>query len=381
VIVLNKYIIAFFLFGFLGWVWESIYCTIRKRKWANRGFLYGPICPIYGFGALLIFYAYNLTESGYLPDIEWWMIFILGFTISMVLEYSASWALEKMFRARWWDYSNVLLNIKGRTSIPTSAAFGFAAIPVMKIFIPLADRGLSSLSESLLNIQALIFISIISIDTTLTISSLTNFQNYVAYLDEKFQNHMTNIVDQIYSNQNSFYNKAVQRIAVFKLPGRKNRIAKQLREKKFVELIKDYYESDVVKQMDEYIQHGTTTTLKHCENVAWISYLINEKLRLDADEKELVEAAILHDLYIYDWHDGDPSRKTHGFDHPDIACSNAVKHFGISKKQQEAIRSHMWPLNITKIPKSREALIICLADKYCALIETIRLNKHFGLRH
>lgn len=152
-------------------------------------------------------------------------------------------------------------------------------------------------------------------------------------------------------------------------------------KKHFTELVKKYYKSDLVKQMDEYIQHGTTTTLEHCENVAWISYLINKKLHLNADEKALVEAAMLHDLYLYDWHDGEPCRKTHGFDHPDIACDNAVKYFGISEKEQEAIRSHMWPLTITRIPKSREAIILCLADKYCAFIETIGLNKHLVLRH
>jgi len=309
------------------------------------------------------------------------MIFILGFSISMGLEYSTSWALEKLFKARWWDYSNIPLNIGGRTSVPTSITFGTVAILVEKFMIPLVYSGLSMVSEPLLDILAHIFVSIISIDTTLTISSLKNFQKYVASIDEAIQNHRADIVEQVYNNRNIFYNKAIERIEIFKLPGRKNRIAKKLREKQFDELIKDYFEHDVIKQMDKYIQHGTTTTLQHCENVAWICYLINRKLNLNADEKELIETAILHDLFLYDWHDGHPSRKTHGFDHADIACNNAVKHFGISEKQREAIRSHMWPLNITRIPKSKVALIICIADKYCALIETIGLNKRFGLRH
>jgi len=381
VVILNKYIIAFFIFSFLGWIWESIYCTICEHKWANRGFLYGPICPIYGFGSLFGLFIYDLIKAGRLPYLEWWMIFILGFFISMVLEYPTSWVLERQFKARWWDYSDVPLNINGRTSVPTSIAFGIASILLMKVLIPLVDRGLSSLSEPLLNFLALIFVSIISVDTTLTISSLTDFQKYVASIEEGFQNHMTDIVNRVYGKRNSFYQKAIQRIAVFKLPGRKNRIAKQLREKQFAELIKDLFESDVVKQMDKYIQHGTTTILEHCENVAWISFLINEKLRLNADERELVKAAMLHDLYLYDWHERDSSRKLHGFAHSEIACNNVMKNFSMSEKGLEAIRSHMWPLNITKIPKSREALIICLADKYCAIIETIRLNKRFGLRH
>ena len=365
----------------MGWIWESIYYAIRERKLANRGFLNGPICPIYGCGALLGFLIYDLIQSGHLPNIEWWMIFILGFIISMALEYSTSWTLEKLFKARWWDYSNIPLNINGRTSVPTSVTFGVVAILAEKVLIPLVYRSLSKSSESLLDILAHIFVSIISIDTTLTISSLTNFQKHVASIDEAFQNHMADIVERVYNNQNFFCYKVIERIKVFKLPGRKNRIAKQLREKQFDELIKDYFEHDVIKQMDKYIQHGTTTTLQHCENVAWICYLINRKLNLNADEKELIETAILHDLFLYDWHDGHPSRKTHGFDHADIACNNAVKHFGISEKQREAIRSHMWPLNITRIPKSKVALIICIADKYCALIETIGLNKRFGLRH
>jgi len=166
-------------------------------------------------------------------------------------------------------------------------------------------------------------------------------------------------------------------LSVFK---RKRRILRRLREKRFEMLLEDYYKSEIVRQMDQYIHHGQTTTFAHCENVAWTSYLINEKLGLNVDEKELLEAAMLHDLFLYDWHDGDPSRKTHGFDHAAIACENAAKYFKLSKKQQDAIRSHMWPLNITNVPKSKEALIICLADKYCALIETLNRNKSVRLK-
>ncbi len=169
-------------------------------------------------------------------------------------------------------------------------------------------------------------------------------------------------------------------IAANRLPRCKNRITKLFREKEFIKLIKEYYSSEVVKQMDKYIQHGTTTILEHCINVAWISYLINKKLHLNANEKELIEAAMLHDLYLYDWHVDDPNRKLHGFYHAEIACNNAIKNFNISEKIQKAIRSHMWPLNITKVPRSKEALIICIADKYCALIETIRINKYFKFK-
>lgn len=161
---------------------------------------------------------------------------------------------------------------------------------------------------------------------------------------------------------------------MFKFQARKKAIAQRIREERFKKLIKQYMEAAEVRQMDEYIQHGTTTTLTHCHNVAWLCFLVNEYLHLKAKEKELVEAAFLHDFYLYDWHDGNPVRKTHGFDHPYIACQNATEIFGISDKSKAAIKSHMWPLNITEVPRSREAVIICIVDKYCSLFETLKID-------
>ena len=130
-------------------------------------------------------------------------------------------------------------------------------------------------------------------------------------------------------------------------------------------------ETAEVRQMDEYIQHGTTTTLTHCHNVAWLCFLVNEYLHLKAKEKELVEAAFLHDFYLYDWHDtGDGSHRLHGYRHADRACDNAVKVFSVNKEIQKIIKCHMWPLNISRLPLTRAALIVCLADKYCSTIET-----------
>ena len=137
--LMNKVIVIFFMFAFLGWVWESIYCTAKDRKWANRGFLYGPICPIYGCGGIIGLFACDLVKGGVLPQLSPWQMFGAGFVVSMILEYPTSWVLEKLFHARWWDYSRVPLNINGRTSVPTSIAFGAVSIPIMKTILPAAD--------------------------------------------------------------------------------------------------------------------------------------------------------------------------------------------------------------------------------------------------
>ena len=147
-------------------------------------------------------------------------------------------------------------------------------------------------------------------------------------------------------------------------------------KRRFNELIKVYDNHPKVREMREYVQHGGTTTYDHCRKVAKLSYQINRKLHLHANEEELVPAALLHDFFLYDWHELPkiPLRRftsKHGFIHSRIAADNAKKVFGISDKMHSLIDSHMWPLNITKVPKSREALILCFADKCVAIKETL----------
>lgn len=158
----------------------------------------------------------------------------------------------------------------------------------------------------------------------------------------------------------------------YRRQARKNKKAK--REERFEALKRVYEESPLVKKMAEFMQHGKTTTLAHSEMVAHASFFLNSKLHLKANEEELMAACMLHDFYLYDYHDGSPCRRTHGFDHPNRAADNAVKYFDVSPKAESSIRSHMWPLTITTVPKSKEAAILCIADKYCAIAETFNLK-------
>lgn len=136
-------------------------------------------------------------------------------------------------------------------------------------------------------------------------------------------------------------------------------------------LMARYRNHDDVQRMKAFIQHGAVTTYDHCKSVAYISFWINRRLGLRADERALVTGAFLHDFYLYDWHKKDRSRGLHGFTHPKVACENARMRFQIGWKEQKIILSHMWPLTFLSVPVSREALIVCIADKYCALLETV----------
>ena len=225
---LNRYLTAYFVFSVLGWIWESIYCTIKERKWQNRGFLYGPLCPIYGFGSIIALLVYDLISLGIVHQLSWWMTLIVGFFLSMILEYPTSYILEKLFHARWWDYSDLPLNINGRTCVITSLGFGIGAIIIMNYLIPSYEQVLVIIPASIIAIFCVIFVAIHSSDITLTVSHLTNFQKNIDEMEEIFQSKMTETVDKIFERRSKLYGKTLSRIASFKMKESHNMIAQRI---------------------------------------------------------------------------------------------------------------------------------------------------------
>lgn len=137
-------------------------------------------------------------------------------------------------------------------------------------------------------------------------------------------------------------------------------------------ILSDIESDSTVQQMKKYIQHGKVTTYEHCSSVARLSYDIDKALSLHADLNVLLVGAMLHDYYLYDWHNKDGgTHDLHGFIHAKIARDNARKHFNIDEATGDVIYSHMWPLNIRRIPRSKEAWIVCAADKLVSLHETL----------
>ncbi len=142
---------------------------------------------------------------------------------------------------------------------------------------------------------------------------------------------------------------------------------------RFAELAKPYLRNADVQSMGAFIQHGNVTTLEHVVRVARCAYAWAELRNLDVNEKDLVAGAILHDFYLYDWHER-PHPPHHATKHPVYAAENAQKVFDSSPEVLAIVRSHMWPLPPTRVPRSREALLVCVADKYCSLYETLFLR-------
>lgn len=119
----------------------------------------------------------------------------------------------------------------------------------------------------------------------------------------------------------------------------------------------------------KYSQHGDCSVFEHCANVAYVSCRLFRKMGIEADWKELITGALLHDYFLYDWHKRENCHPAHAVYHPTLALHNARKDYSLTPKEEDIIIHHMFPLTVLP-PKSKEAWMVCLADKLCALTET-----------
>ena len=119
----------------------------------------------------------------------------------------------------------------------------------------------------------------------------------------------------------------------------------------------------------KFVQHGDFSVYDHSIYVCETCFNMASKLHLKIDKESLAKGALLHDYFLYDWHSKDHP-KFHGFRHAKLAAENAKRDFGLTQKEERMIRSHMFPLSL-RIPSSREAILLCIADKYCATRETV----------
>ena len=123
-------VLLLIIYSFLGWIVECTYCVLGTGVWINRGFLYGPFIPIYGFGAVLVLGAIN-----YLPN-NIFIIFLGSIIITSILEYLTSYLMELLFHTRWWDYSELPFNLNGRICLLNSLLFGVAFVVVYYLINP-----------------------------------------------------------------------------------------------------------------------------------------------------------------------------------------------------------------------------------------------------
>lgn len=175
---LSQVFITFLIYAFLGWCLEVGFHLFKSKKFINRGFLQGPLCPIYGVGAVLV-----LGFLGHL-DHNFWTIFIGGAIFASILELITGYVLKKTFDTRWWDYSHKRFNIGGYISLDFSLIWGLVSVFMMEVLQPIVGGIVARIPEAMVDPVAMIFLLIFLTDLFTTVRSLVSFRSILRELSE-----------------------------------------------------------------------------------------------------------------------------------------------------------------------------------------------------
>ncbi len=219
--IFETYVLLFFIYSFLGWLWEVFLNIVKKKKFVNRGFLIGPYCPIYGYGVILV----TILLKKYQDDV--FLTYILAVLICGLLEYFTSYFMEKMFNARWWDYGYKKFNINGRICLDGLFFFGISACAIMYFTNPFFIGIISIFKEPFIHILVGCLLLGFIIDTITSFRIMFNLKDVSRALKDNTE-EMSKKVRNILTNKSRLYKRLVYAFpdinAKVKLQEWKNRI-------------------------------------------------------------------------------------------------------------------------------------------------------------
>ena len=193
---LEIYFLLFISYSIIGWSLEVIGKYFEYHRFINRGFLIGPYCPIYGWGAILI----TLLLTKYTDDPL--LVFILGMGICSVLEYTTSYVMEKVFKARWWDYSQRKFNINGRVCLNTMIPFGLLGLLMMYIINPTLTNLYMLIPNKILTILTILILVIFILDNVVSVFALNAIKGVGVLLEKDNTEEMSKKVKELLASIN-----------------------------------------------------------------------------------------------------------------------------------------------------------------------------------
>lgn len=202
-----EYICWIFFYSVIGWIYESILCSASEKRWVNRGFLNGPYCPVYGFGAIL-----NILIMDGINNIL--ILFYLSAVTACTLEYFTSWLMEKLFQARWWDYSGHRYNLNGRISLSGAVAFGAFSVLLIRMVHPEVAQLTATFPDTAIFASALAIIIIAVIDCTVTVIHVLGFNKKLGLAEIRLQ--ITEIKLQLSEIRSMFMKLNLQEIRLLR---------------------------------------------------------------------------------------------------------------------------------------------------------------------
>lgn len=176
---LTEWLLIFFIYCFLGWIWECCFVAYDRREWINRGFLFGPMLPIYGSGAFITLWLTLPVQDNL------FLVYIIGVLGASVLEYFVGMTMERIFKMRYWDYTEYKFNLNGYISLFVSLAWGFFALFLVKILHPPIGRFVIALPDQLVEILSLGLLAIFVVDMTKSVQAAIDVRNFLQELAEE----------------------------------------------------------------------------------------------------------------------------------------------------------------------------------------------------
>lgn len=174
----SQWLLFFVIYCFIGWVWECCYVSVLQKKWVNRGFMHGPFLPIYGSGAIVILFTTLPVRNNII------LIYIFGMLSATILEYCTGACMEKLFKVRYWDYSNQPLNLNGHICFFVSLGWGAFSVVLVKFAHLPIERMVLSIPDTVTDIVTLIITIYVAVDFTQSFNEAMDLRAMLIKLSE-----------------------------------------------------------------------------------------------------------------------------------------------------------------------------------------------------
>lgn len=288
---LHKWLLLFYLYCFIGWIWESCYVSLKKHKWINRGFLKGPLLPIYGSGAIVVLISTLTVENNLL------LVFVIGVISATILEYITGVAMEKLFHVRYWDYSKEPFNINGHICLISSLAWGVFSVLLVRFVNPNIARLVIIIPNGISEVISYIITVFITIDAVQSFNEAMDLKNILIKFTER-NDVITNIKKRVeiveaFVNEDvkSIQEKLIKKVAInqekVELKNNKRKKAIEVIIRKNLEL-KEEAMKGFVEKVSRYLDKFDELSSK----------AIDEPSKLKAEFLEYLSKLKLHELKI-----------------------------------------------------------------------------------
>lgn len=291
----------FVIYSFLGWCVEVIYHAVTWGEVTNRGFLNGPVCPVYGFGVVSVFALINMIqpEGTQMSDL---LVYLFGVLLATLIELVAGWLLDLCFHARWWDYSKKPFNFRGYICLEFSLIWGFAILFVVRIFQKYIDKLINGRDNSVFVWTILVTLFVVYfVDLVVTIAVIRGFNKKLGQLD-KLSVDLRIVSDKVSEKLGETTIEAAQNIGEGRVQAA---LAKaELRDK--VDIMKDTLSTSEMREKIASLKDNLSTTeLRETLNSLRISISAEEykeiigakRAELQKKYEELVGSMMKHRLF------------------------------------------------------------------------------------